>query len=129
MADVSHNTTFFPVSPPQLATHTLRRATEALAALSTDRISTEEKLKRAREAIETLAETIVKQEVYNQTLKRGLDDAFRAVHSRINARPAVGLLADRPPPSGNILYVSTDETPPVLYAAVNGVWVAFTSDT
>lgn len=64
-----------------------------------------------------------------QALRTALEHAVTALNQRINQRAAVGAIADRPEPvQDGMLYLSTDETPEVLYVAAVGVWHAINTD-
>ena len=57
------------------------------------------------------------------TLRTALDHAVTELNQRINQRAGVGAVAERPEPvQDGMLYLSTDEVPPRLYTAAQGVW-------
>jgi hypothetical protein len=122
MPTVSTNTTFFPVQ--ELQTPKLRQLTRGLSTDVRPPLTPAETLRRHREVIEGIAEALIRQALYNETFRLSLEDALRAIHQRIDQRPAVGILANRgdPAPDG-IMYFATDALPAAtMFVAANGVW-------
>lgn len=119
---ISTNTTFLP-RPPQTPIN-LQREWDDLAFVSVELSSA-----KIRYVLRSVLNELIQQRVYADQLRLSLDDALRAVHQLIAQRPATGPIADRPAPSESTLYLSTDETPEVLYISNGDVWHGINTDS
>lgn len=122
MALIQSNTLLLPVST--LKTWQLRQLAVKLKAPMGSDDRTRDRLRQQQEVIVDLTEALIRQEEYNRILKLALDDSLRLVQQRIDQRPKVGVIAERPDPDvDGWMYLSTDETPPTLYVAADNTWI------
>lgn len=118
---VSSNTSFLPQPT---------RTAEALRLAYRDLGEPEIEASRLQATLRLVVDALIQEVEYSQRLRLAIDDALRSVHQRIDQRAATGPLADRPDPAPNgIMYLSTDETPEVLYIADNDTWHGVNTDS